>query len=59
MAILTKAANEPLALSEVQAFFGRLYPTGIDAFALENVDGIALSTGNTCLLYTSPSPRGS
>ena len=47
MAILTKAANEPLALSEVQAFFGRLYPTGIDAFALENVDGIALSTGNT------------
>ena len=47
MAQLTKAANEPLAFSEVQAFFGRLYPTGIDAFALENVDGIALSTGNT------------
>ena len=46
MAQLTRTADQPLALSEVQAFFGRLYPTGIDAFALENVDGIALSTGN-------------
>ena len=49
MAQLTKAANEPLAFSEVQAFFGRLYPTGnlIHSFALENVDGITLGTGAT------------
>ena len=49
MAQLTKAANESLALSEVQAFFGRLYPTSnlLDAFALENITGITLGTGAT------------
>ena len=46
MAQLTRTADQPLAFSEVQAFFGRLYPTGVDSFAIENVDGIALGTGS-------------
>ena len=53
MAILTKAANEPLAFSEVQAFFGRLYPTGVHSFAIENADGIRLSSGNTAGTVTA------
>ena len=40
MAILTRTADQSLAFSEVQAFFGRLYSTDIDGIALENLGSV-------------------